>query len=83
MVFNGMRIYENPLLTVSQMRVLSWRERLTSWPWRPWVKTRTWQAPDPEVYVFTIPSMFGGPVMKGVFVHPETAKALRRESDDE
>jgi len=75
---NGMDIYETPLLIVAKSRSLTWRERLTSWPWRPWVKTISWNEPDPNFYVAALPGVTGGN-RKVIFAHPETARTIRAE----
>jgi hypothetical protein len=42
MMFNGCQVLTNPHLldyeTVTEIR--AWRERLWSWPWRPWQRTK-------------------------------------------
>lgn len=66
----GARVYTSSLLTVAAERAtrLTWRERLLSWPWRPWESLRisSVQVPDPKVYQM-------GNVIVG---HPETIAAL-------
>jgi len=49
----------------------TWRERLFSWPWRPWQTTKmiTKQIPSDEVYVFEDRMM----------MHPETLRQLQAE----
>jgi hypothetical protein len=70
---NGLRIVESEWLTVtrSTLVTLTWRERLLSWPWRPWVPRRvvTTVVPSPHVYQF-------GDTLA---MHPETLKRLRVE----
>lgn len=71
MTLQGMRVRESEWLTVSgdpvQVRY-SWRRRLLSWPWRPWVATYTMipQVPDPDVY------RFGNELV----MHPQTLRTL-------
>lgn len=60
--YRGLRVVINPELTTdveveSSMEVdRTWRERLFSWPWRPWLsmKTITYSVvdrqPDPNIY---------------------------------
>jgi hypothetical protein len=52
----GIPIIESAHLTktVSFERTLTWRERLFSWPWRPWVKTITEYAQVPSDEIFLI-----------------------------
>ena len=48
-------IFESVYCTVPEDRIVgrSWKERLFSWPWKPWSakKTIVIQAPDEHVYV--------------------------------
>jgi len=50
----SIRLIESVWCTVSEERAIrrTWRERLLSWPWRPWVaeKTIVVQIPDKHVY---------------------------------
>lgn len=50
----GISIIESDHLTVQEecTNQRSWRERLLSWPWRPWQATEVIieQVPDPNVY---------------------------------
>jgi hypothetical protein len=68
-----MRIIECPVCTVTEQRLArrSWRERLLSWPWRPWQATKhvSVEVPDERLYTF-------GNV---VVCHPATAQKLREE----
>ena len=66
----GCKLYANPaLLTIHKVEPVrrTWRERLLSWPWKPWVAERLeiTMAPDPNLYR-------AGAVIVG---HPETIKA--------
>lgn len=38
---NGWDVYSDPLMTTTEVDyvVLSWKERLLSWPWKPWKKS--------------------------------------------
>ncbi len=53
--FSGMPIYTSPNIPQyhkKQIEVpLTWRERLSSRPWRPWVKTKTIEVDDIEAPV--------------------------------
>lgn len=69
----GLRIIESPHLTVPRTVTRTWRERLFSWPWRPWRATRVVQAPDPSMY-----QMAGG-LLVG---HPVTINRLRRAAEE-
>lgn len=48
---------------------LTWSQRLLSWPWRPWIKTRSW--------ITTVPSTQMLKVGDVVHMHPEAARELR------
>lgn len=72
-MINGLRIIENPRMTVPGDPYAvrrTWRERLLTRPWRPWQRERwvTPMLPSKDCYVLT-----NGCVV----MHPETAKALR------
>ena len=41
----GLRIHESPNSYEVQIIKRSWRERLWSWPWRPWVVTKVFHKP--------------------------------------
>jgi hypothetical protein len=56
----GMRIILEPDF-VSERHLRSWKDRLWSWPWRPWMKYRT--VPSPEIV------LFGD---RTLIMHPET-----------
>jgi hypothetical protein len=66
-----MHIIECPLCTITEQCLArrSWRERLLSWPWRPWVATRMVdiEVPDPHCHTF-------GNVM---VCHPAVAQRVR------
>ena len=63
------RFVENPLLKITLVLPISWCERLFSWPWRPWVRTRTITAPDPNLMFDATKFTYYG--------HPVTLKAFR------
>lgn len=55
--------------------LLTWKERLWSWPWRPWIKTREIMIHVPDPNVYRIRGLSGW-----TFVcHPETARTLRKD----
>lgn len=56
LMWQGMRVILNQHLSQAGAPVTvrrSWRDRLLSWPWRPWIATRTHipQVPSTEVLV--------------------------------
>ena len=72
--FGELRIVENAILTEAGPNYLvncTWRERLLSWPWRPWRKQRmaTTRIPSKDVWVFES--------MGVMIMHPVVARALR------
>lgn len=58
----------------TRMVVLTWRQRLCSWPWRPWVGTRTYTTKVPAIYRFD-----NGDLL----MHPEIAAQLAIYQDSE
>jgi hypothetical protein len=72
-----MHIIECPLCTVTEQRPArrSWRERLLSWPWRPWVAAKeiSVKVPDPHCYTFD----------NVVVCHPAMATELRERLKEE
>jgi hypothetical protein len=79
---------------VTITRYRPWRERLWSWPWRPWVATVevTQRIPSHEVYVINTDDLgmqFDPPVELGsgmhlrgrvtIVMHPSTAAMLKKE----
>ena len=46
----GVVVYTNHHLTRSERVRRSWRERLFSWPWRPWRGLKFITVPDEKVY---------------------------------
>ena len=64
------RVCENPLLTVTETIHRSWRSRLFTRPWQPWVTTEMRKVPDRTVYQ----------IAPGILVcHPSVAEELRRQ----
>lgn len=53
---------------------LTWKERLLSWPWRPWISTQSDWLMEPSDEIVQMPD--GTLVM-----HPEMLKRLQREID--
>lgn len=52
--FTGLAVHTNPLLVKNETRTVArtWKERLITWPWKPWVATRTevYQVPSEEIF---------------------------------
>lgn len=89
----GIPVIESPLLTktilVTHQR--TWRERLCSWPWRPWVKefTTSHVVPSDEVFVINCDGVFMdidpplGPFPKRITgrvtlaMHPQAAAIIK------
>lgn len=70
--FAGLRVIENDALTETETTVVprTWRERLWSWPWHPWGRTRleARQVPSEQVYLLND---------NVVVMHPAIAQRLR------
>jgi hypothetical protein len=67
----GLRIIESPLLTKDEQRTVgrSWRERLWSWPWRPWQATKVITVLVPSDQILRTPG--------ALIMHPMMAERLR------
>jgi hypothetical protein len=76
-ILNGMRIIANPLLTERVDRVvrLTLKERLLSWPWRPWITTKTVIDIVPSDKILKMPN-------GTLIVHPLTLSRLRNNIND-
>lgn len=81
----GVKVYANDQLTISvtHSRDRTWRERLFSWPWRPWVREAWWteQEPDPAIYMVDIDEYLafagGAKIGKTAIMHPRTLEIIR------
>ena len=75
----GIPVIKSPAMTKPEttIRALSWRERLFSWPWRPWRKTKlvTIMVPSDEIL------MINSDLLYGIVMHPETAVRFSKELD--
>lgn len=71
----GIRCMPDSNLTVTKSRERTWRERLLSWPWRPWRRLEVWEEPDPSFYKFRDP-MTG---RETIVAHPAMIDLLNRE----
>jgi hypothetical protein len=65
----GLKLTQSHYLATTRTVNRTWRERLFSWPWRPWLATRIERIPDPSLY------QLGGDTLVG---HPATIERLRR-----
>lgn len=73
MQFGPITLLESHFLTVPKEITLhrSWKQRLFSWPWRPWLKTETTtiNVPDPNMIQ----------IKPGIWLgHPATIAELRK-----
>ena len=68
---NGSQIIESVWLTDQVERVVrrTWRERLFTWPWRPWTTTK--------IVTVTVPSGRVLQIGNSLVMHPETSRQLR------
>jgi hypothetical protein len=88
----GIPVIEDPNLTkvVEVERQRSWRERLWSWPWCPWVKTKIVEeihADLDTVYLVNTEVAFRNFVVRGIrrpsetfVMHPGAVGKLKRNS---
>lgn len=71
--FGGTRIFESIHITIPAERTVirSWKERLFSWPWRPWQATKVIveQVPSPNLYRFG----------QDIVGHPQTIRLLKEQ----
>lgn len=70
----GYSLLENRMMVIPEEVDRDWKERLFTWPWRPFRKTRTIFVPDPQVLVDNNNRMIVG--------HPVVICQLRREVED-
>ncbi len=70
----GIPIIEDPNMVDAHSRVRTWRERLFSWPWRPWVKYLVWHTPKEDIYLVNLDGY--GP-RKQFICHPEMTRRVR------
>lgn len=63
-------IIQNPYLVKSETVQRSWKERLFTWPWKPWRRTKILQVPSNEAIVDAINHK--------VYVHPEFYETLKK-----
>lgn len=67
--FLGRPVYVSPFLVDTKTVPRTWRERFLTWPWRPWRKTKTVEAPSNQIL-----DMAG----KGFVVHPAKWEEMRK-----
>lgn len=81
----GIPIVETPYAVTSEEVGRTWWERLFSWPWRPWVRTKF--VDKPAIYVVS-PSLAGGLVgpfyglQEMIVAHPTLAAQIRNLADE-
>lgn len=77
MFINGVKFYESTHCVEDQEITRSWKERLFSWPWRPWRKTKTIQVP--AIYSVENPSqgLFAVGPPRFFVAHPSKVAELR------
>jgi len=95
--FAGYRLHSNINMTKTvpgPMRDRTWRERLFTFPWRPWVaRTRTWvTVPDDDVYVVDMNKLRAGVQVpfgahmpmcgKVIMGHPDTLRRIVEGGSD-
>ena len=67
------KFIEDPRLVKIETVPRSWCERLISWPWRPWMTTRTVIRPDPTIHFDASSMTYIG--------HPSMLRELRRRTE--
>ena len=70
-MLSGLQIVTSVYLTKPLKTGRTWRERLFSWPWRPWQEFRIINVPDRQFYI----------VGKTVHCHPAMLAELQRVID--
>ncbi len=75
------RILESNHLTITRSVPVrrTWRERLLTRPWRPWVarRTETRVEPNPEILWVRVSTPFG--LIESMVAHPATVARLRQQ----
>jgi hypothetical protein len=69
----GIQIVETESLVDTHSRVRPWKERLFSWPWKPWVKIVVWQTPSETIYLVDMDA-----VGKRFICHPAMAEMIKQ-----
>lgn len=70
--FNGLKVVESVYLTEpgEPMSIpRTWKERLWSWPWRPWQATR--------IIIPQVPQRGGTIIGDTIYMHPATVQQVR------
>lgn len=72
------RIFESVHMVRPYTVELTWRERLLSWPWRPWYRTRQAYRPRTDVIRAELPNALGQSETV-LICHPTVAARIRDE----
>jgi len=67
------RFVENPFQVQVSTVARTWRTRLLTWPWHPWVRTMTRTVPDPTLFFDASTFTYYG--------HPATIAELKRRCE--
>jgi hypothetical protein len=73
----GIQIIEDVNMVDSHSRLKTWRERLFSWPWRPWVKYVVWQTPSKKFYLMKMDE-----INEKLICHPAMIEELRKIKEE-
>ncbi len=79
----GVRVIENANLVIQNGHKYvrrSWKERLLSWPWKPWDDFKRVPNMEPDPKLISMPGAFGAPTLVG---HPETMRRLKSRLEGE
>lgn len=81
-ILNGIKVFVDNHCVEHVDIERTWKERLLSWPWKPWIKTRTESIP--AVYEVRNPSqgMFSIGPSHFLVAHPQKLKELKEHLDD-
>jgi hypothetical protein len=76
---NGLKIIESNLLTKTIQITIdkTWKERLLSWPWKPWIKTKieSKEVPDEE-------QIYHDKINNVIYCHPIIAQKIKERYTD-
>ncbi len=72
----GIQIIENPSMVDHHSRIRPWKERLFTWPWRPWVRVAVWQTPSDKIYLVNIDG-----VGERFTCHPAMAQRIKQAEE--
>ena len=81
-LFGGHRLVPDPNMVESKLVQRSWKDRLFSWPWRPWKRTRVETRPSRTICTFYTMDCPGGFTRMIHVAHPAVLDELRDKLDE-